>query len=158
MGNFSIQIRAGKGTVASAKNGSKAGDALAAYRQQVISTDTESKIAALAAAVKTYEDNKTDRDKREAELAARQTADEDSVLDAFDSAKAAGAKPSVLAAIGLRPETALAAARGRRKTTTDEDDAVAAPGHRANDGDQASVQPQPPHDHDAVDQSPAVAS
>lgn len=92
---------------------SKAAGALEAYRREIISDGIEERIAELSEAVVAYEANRTDRDAQERALAARQERDEEAVLTAFEAAKAAGAKSSALANIGLRPESALAAARAR---------------------------------------------
>ncbi|WP_045825016.1 hypothetical protein [Williamsia herbipolensis] len=91
----------------------KAAGALEAYRREIISDGIEQRIAELSEAVAAYEANRADRKAQERELASRQERDEDAVLAAFEEAKAAGAKPSALANIGLRPETALASARAR---------------------------------------------
>ncbi|WP_461666478.1 hypothetical protein [Gordonia sputi] len=92
---------------------SKAAGALEAYRREIISDGIEQRIADLSDAVAAYETNRTDRKEQERSLAQRQERDEDAVLAAFEGAKAAGAKPSALANIGLRPDAALAAARAR---------------------------------------------
>ncbi|MBT0568605.1 hypothetical protein [Williamsia sp. CHRR-6] len=92
---------------------SKAAGALEAYRREIISDGIEQRIAELSDAVAAYEANRADRKVQEKELAARQVRDEDALLVAFEEAKAAGAKPAALANIGLRPESALAAARAR---------------------------------------------
>lgn len=91
----------------------KAAGALEAYRREIISDGIEQRIAELSEAVVAYEANRADRKAQERELAARQERDEDALLAAFEEAKAAGAKPSALANIGLRPESALASARAR---------------------------------------------
>ncbi|ASR05622.1 hypothetical protein [Gordonia rubripertincta] len=114
----------------------KATQALDAYRREILSNTVETRIAELSEVVATYEATCRDRDRqartltsrswwtddtalRETfdlmqSLARRQWAVEDEVLSAFEAAKAAGAKPSVLASIGLRPDAALAAARARQ--------------------------------------------
>lgn len=102
------------------------GDALAAYRQQIIPSETEKKIADLAAAVKKYDDNRRDRAEQEAKLAERQREDEDSVFDAYETAKSHGAKATILADIGLKPDAALTAARSRRRPPAAQDGAESA--------------------------------
>ncbi|MFC9982703.1 hypothetical protein [Gordonia sp. NPDC127522] len=113
-------------------------EALDAYRRELLSDSVETRIAELSGAVATYEATCRDRDRQAKALTARswwsdaaslrdtfdrmealarqQWADEDAVLAAFEAAKAAGAKPSVLASIGLRPDAALSAARARATT------------------------------------------
>lgn len=105
--------------MATSKSKATSSSVLDAYRQQIIPSDTEQKIADLAAAVATYESNKADRTAQERALAQRQTEDEDAVFDAYELAKTHGAKASILSEIGLKPEGALVAARGRRKQTPD---------------------------------------
>ncbi|WP_146194912.1 MULTISPECIES: hypothetical protein [Gordonia] len=117
----------------------KATQALDAYRRQILSDTVETRIAELSEVVATYEATCRDRERQARALtsrswwtdddslretfdlmqalAQRQWAAEDDVLSAFEAAKAAGAKPSVLASIGLRPDAALAAARARQTPT-----------------------------------------
>ena len=130
-------------------------EALDAYRRELLSDSVETRIAELSGVVATYEATCRDRDRqakaltarswwtdanslrdtfdRMQALAQRQWADEDAVLAAFEAAKAAGAKPSVLASIGLRPEAALTAARARHSASTATDDG------KASTGDQPSA-------------------
>lgn len=114
---------------------SPATDALREYRSKILSDDVETRVTVLAEKVAEYEAVAVDRQRTlgqivskstwpdeaalEAtvsqlrEVAQRQWAAEDAVYVAFENAKKAGAKPSVLQQIGLRPEAALSAARGR---------------------------------------------
>ncbi|WP_288336657.1 hypothetical protein [uncultured Gordonia sp.] len=114
---------------------STAAEALREYRSKILSDDVETKVAELATVVGDYEAMSADRERTLGQvvakaswpdaaaldatiehlrdLARRQWAAEDAVYAAFEAAKKAGAKPSVLQQIGLRPEAALSAARGR---------------------------------------------
>ena len=105
--------------MATSKSKATSSNVLDAYRQQIIPSDTEQKIADLAVAVATYESNKADRTSQEQALAQRQVEDEDAVFDAYELAKTHGARAAILSEIGLKPEAALVAARGRRKQTPD---------------------------------------
>ena len=118
---------------------STASQALDAYRREILSDSVETRIAQLSEVVATYEASCRDRDRQAKQLltrtwwsdadsmrdtfeqmqqlAQRQWSTEDAVLTAFEAAKTAGAKPSVLASIGLRPDAALAAARARGSLT-----------------------------------------
>lgn len=118
---------------------STASQALDAYRREILSDSVETRIAQLSEVVATYEASCRDRERQAKQLltrtwwsdaaslretfeqmeqlAQRQWSTEDAVLTAFEAAKAAGAKPSVLASIGLRPDAALAAARTRGSLT-----------------------------------------
>ncbi|UZF59279.1 hypothetical protein LH935_28245 (plasmid) [Gordonia polyisoprenivorans] len=114
---------------------STAAEALREYRSKILSDDVESRVAELATVVGDYEAMSAERERMLGQvvakaswpdaaaldatieqlrgLAQRQWAAEDAVYAAFEAAKKAGAKPSVLQQIGLRPEAALSAARGR---------------------------------------------
>ena len=151
-------------------------EALDAYRRELLSDSVETRIAELSGAVATYEATCRDRDRqakaltarswwtdanslrdtfdRMQALAQRQWADEDAVLAAFEAAKTAGAKPSVLASIGLRPDAALTAARSRQAAATNTNDAkTSANDTPATHTDTASAESSPVTDGAPLDRS-----
>lgn len=118
---------------------STATGALEAYRRSLLTGDVEEKIAELAQAVAAHESNEATRQReldkltatkwwsdeeslsafveRARSIAEKGWRDQDAVLNAFEAAKAAGAKPATLHEIGLRPDATLTAARARAKNT-----------------------------------------